>query len=133
MGEFADEAFDRAMDEAWDNWRPGRRSRRAMEPVRCNRCHAECTWVHTGVRWKLQGADGRLHTCAPGTPVPQDHVAFDNLDTPVSTQAPKTVPDKEYRSPEWDQMDALMEMLGQTDPAGVLSEVQRIYDTVQGE
>lgn len=30
----------------------------------CNRCKATgLDWIHTGVRWRLQEANGKLHVC----------------------------------------------------------------------
>jgi len=52
--------FSDHVPDPWDyeNDEPSLRS-----PPRCVLCDEQCTWHHTGVRWALMGANGRLHDC----------------------------------------------------------------------
>ena len=57
MGEYADEAVDRyAIGGYYSGYR--------RSDPKCQHCGAQYTWHHTGERWALMGADGRLPRCS---------------------------------------------------------------------
>ena len=72
MGEAADDAIDRAMDE----WLSGEYDEEGYYAVRektCKYCHASgLQWGVLGGRWRLFGPGGDLHVC----PVPAAKKVF---------------------------------------------------------
>lgn len=66
MGDIADWCNDQ-MQEAYPDWNPlGRRytSRGRTDSITCAHCGARgLRWSHTGVRWRLLGADNKFHVC----------------------------------------------------------------------